>query len=158
MAIDFYHASMNAYDAQHFEEAFEYLQEGIKADVNDERCHFSLGVMYYNAQGVARSFKQSTYHYEIAATAGVLPAQVSVGFAYANAMGVAQDFEKAIHFLTMAIAQDDVSAKITLAEIYARDEGYGSRKEASKLIKEVLALGSVEEAMDVYHKYQLDKV
>jgi len=158
MAIDFYNAAMNAYDTQNFEEAFGFLQSGIEADAKDARCHFSLGVMYYNGQGIERSFKHSTKHYAIAATAGIVPAQVSAGFAYANAMGVPEDFDKAAYFLKMAVAQDEASAKVTLAEIYAMGKAGGTREEAAKLIREVLAISSSEEAMDVYNKYELNKV
>ncbi len=154
MAVDFYHAGMNAYSAGKYEEAIDWLKQAE----NDPRCHYALGVMYYNGQGVERNFKTSTEHYTIAAEAGILPAQVSAGFAYANAMGVPEDFEKAVHYLKMAVEQGDDAAKITLGEIYARGEGGGSREEAAKLLREVLAVNPSEEATDVYNRYELYKV
>lgn len=154
MAIDFYHAGMNAYQTGDYMEAFEWLVQ-----CKDEgHCAYSLGVMYYNGQGVTRDHRQSTLYYSKAAEVGILPAQVSAGFAYANAMGVPEDFEKAAYFLKMAVAQDDEAAKITLAEIYAKGEAGGDRKDAARLLREVLAVSMPEEATDVYNRYELYKV
>lgn len=153
MAIDFYNAGMNFFEAGKYKEAHEHL---IQDDTNP-KCAFALGVLYYNGQGCERSFKNSTHYYSIAAEAGIVPAQVSAGFAYANAMGVPQDFIKAAHFLKPACEAGEASAKVTLAEIYAMGEAGGDRKEAAKLIREVLAFSNSEEAMDVYTKYELNK-
>lgn len=158
MSINYYNAAMNAFDTQNYEEAYNFFIEGIKADDLDARCHFGIAVLYYNAQGTTRSFKDSTYHYAKAAEAGIVPAQVSAGFAYANAMGVPEDFDKAAYYLKMAVAQNEASAKVTLAEIYAMNRAGGTRQEAAKLLREVLAVSSSEEAMDVYNKYELHKV
>lgn len=154
MAIDFYNAGMNAYTARRYEETYEWFMQGL----DDPRCNYALGTMYYNAQGVERNFTLSTHYYAIAAEAGILPAQVSAGFAYANAMGVPEDFDKAKYYLEMAIAQGDVAAKITLAEIYAKGYAGGSRKEAAIMIREVLASHGGEEAYEVYSRYELGKV
>lgn len=154
MAIDFYNAGMNAYTGRRFEEAYDWFIQGG----DDPRCSYALGTLYYNGQGVERSFSKSTEYYSIAAEAGILPAQVSAGFAYANAMGVPEDFNKAKYYLAMAIDQGDVAAKITLAEIYAKGYAGGSRKEAAVMIREVLATHGGEEAYDVYTRYDLGNV
>ncbi|MFY9143051.1 tetratricopeptide repeat protein [Sulfuricurvum sp.] len=154
MTIDFYNAGMNAYSTKRFEEAYEWF----KKDESDPRCLFALATLYYNGQGVERSFAKSTEYYTIAAEAGILPAQVSAGFAYANAMGVPEDFDRAAYFLKMAVAQGEPAAKVTLAEIYAKGFGGGSRKEAAVLIKEVLASTGGEEAYDIYSRYELHNV
>jgi TPR repeat protein len=152
MALDFYNAGMNAYEAGKHKEAYDYL---IQDDTNP-KCAFALGVIYYNGEGVERDFKKSTHYYTLAAEAGIVPAQVSAGFAYANAMGVPEDFEKAAYFLKPACEAGEASAKITLAEIYAMGKAGGTRKEAAKLIREVLSFTNSEEAMDVYNKYELN--
>jgi hypothetical protein len=154
MAIDYYNAGMNAYQGGRYEEAVDWLKQGNE----DPRCDYALGVMYYNGQGVERNFKRSTEHYSRAAEAGIVPAQVSAGFAYANAMGVPQDFNIAVYYLKMAAEAGENAAKVTLGEIYAKGEGGGSRKEAAALIREVLATGNSEEAMDIYSRYELHKV
>jgi len=154
MAIDFYNAGMNAYQAGNYKEAYDWL---IQCE-EEGHCAYSLGVMFYNGQGVERNFKKSTQYYASAAEAGILPAQVSAGFAFANAMGVPEDFEKAAYYLKMAVAQNDEAAKITLAEIYAKGEAGGDRKEAARLLREVLAVSMPEEATDVYNRYELYKV
>lgn len=153
MAIDYYNAGMNAYEAGKYKEAFEYL---IQNDA-EPKCAFALGVIYYNGEGVERDFKKSTHYYSIAAEAGITPAQVSAGFAYANAMGVPQDFEKAAYYLKPASDAGEASAKITLAEIFAMGEAGGNRTEAAKLIREVLSYSNSEEAIDIYTKYELHK-
>ncbi len=154
MAIDFYNAGMNAYQAGDYTKAYEWLLQ-----CEDEgHCAYALGVMFYNGQGVTRSYKTSTTYYAKAAEAGILPAQVSAGFAYANAMGVPEDFDKAADYLKMAVAQDDEAAKITLAEIYAKGEAGGDRKDAARLLREVLAVSMPEEATDIYNRYELYKV
>jgi TPR repeat protein len=154
MAIDFYNAGMNAYEAGKHQEAYAYL---IQNDT-EPKCAFALGVMYYNGEGIERDFKKSTHYYSIAAEAGITPAQVSAGFAYANAMGVPQDFTKAAYYLKPASEAGEASAKITLAEIYAMGEAGGTRAEAAKLIREVLSFSNSEEAIDIYTKYELHKV
>jgi len=151
LTIDFYATGMDAYDMRRFDEAHDWFVKGL----DDPRCAYALGTLYYNGQGVARDFKKSTEYYAQAAEAGILPAQVSAGFAYANAMGVPEDFDKAAHFLKMAVAQGEPAAKVTLAEIYAKGYGGGSRQEAAKLIREVLSTTGGEEAYDVYSRYEL---
>ncbi len=153
MAIDYYNAGMNAYEAKKYSEAYEFFIQ----EETSPRCAFALGVLHYNGQGVERDFKKSTHFYTIAAEAGIVPAQVSAGFAYANAMGVPQDFEKAVSFLRPAAEAGEASAKITLAEIYAMGEAGGTRKEAAKLLREVLSTSNSEEAIEVYTKYELHK-
>lgn len=152
--VDFYNAGMNAFEAKKYKEAYDFF---IQEDENP-RCAFALGVLFYNGQGVERDFKTSTHYYSIAAEAGIVPAQVSAGFAYANAMGVPQDFDKAAKFLIPASEVGEASAKVTLAEIYAMGKAGGTRAEAAKLIREVLSFSSSEEAMEVYNKYELNKV
>ena len=154
MAIDFYNAGMNFYEAGKHKEAYERL---IQDDTNP-KCAFALAVMYYNGEGIDRDLKKSTHYYTIAAEAGIVPAQVSAGFAFANAMGVPQDFDKAVRYLKPASDAGEASAKVTLAEIYAMGEAGGTRAEASKLIREVLSFSNSQEAMDVYNKYELDRV
>jgi hypothetical protein len=154
MTIDFYETGMDAFEKGHYEQARDFFEKGLE----DARCHFALGTMFYNGQGVERSFKLSTQHYAIAAEAGIVPAQVSAGFAYANAMGVPEDFDRAAYFLKMAVAQGEAAAKVTLAEIYAMGHAGGSREEAAKLLRDVLSYSSSEEAMDVFNKYELHKV
>ena len=153
MAIDYYNAGMNAYAGQRYQEAYDWLTQGR----DDPRCDYALGVMFYNGQGVERSYTRSTEHYARAAEAGIVPAQVSAGFAYANALGVPEDFDKAARYLKMAAAAGEAAAKITLAEIYAKGYAGGSRQEAARLIREVLSQGSSEEAMDIYSRYELHK-
>jgi len=152
MVVDFYVTAMKYYEVGRFQDAFDILSTAVE----DPRCVYALGTMYYNGQGVARSFKQSTEYYSLAAEAGILPAQVSAGFAYANAMGVPEDFDKAAYYLKMAVAQGEPAAKITLAEIYAKGHAGGSRKEAAELIRDVLATTGGEEAYDVYSRYELN--
>jgi len=154
MKIDFYNTGMDAFEQGNLSKAREWFEKGLE----DPRCHYALATLYYNGQGVARDFKRATEYYSTAAEAGIVPAQVSAGFAYANAMGVPQNFERAAYFLKMAVERGDDAAKITLAEIYAMGEAGGSRKEAAKLLRDVLSHSSSEEAMDVYNKYELHKV
>lgn len=157
MFIDFYASGMDMYAQRSFSKAFEWFTKGYE-EKGDPRCSFALATMYYNGEGVERNFKESTRYFTIAAEAGILPAQVSAGFAYANALGVPEDFDKAAHFLKMAAERGEPAAKVTLAEIYAKGFGGGGRKEASKLIREVLSTVGGEEAYDVYTRYDLGNV
>lgn len=154
MIVDFYVTAMKYYEVGRFKDAFDLLS----TDLEDPRCIYALGTMYYNGQGVERSFAKSTEYYAQAAESGILPAQVSAGFAYANAMGVPENFDKAAYYLKMAVAQGEPAAKITLAEIYAKGHAGGSRKDAADLIRDVLATTGGEEAYDVYSRYELSNV
>ena len=152
MIVDFYVTAMKYYEVGRFKDAFDILTTSQE----DPRCLYALGTLFYNGQGVERSFTKSTEYYSQAAEAGILPAQVSAGFAYANAMGVPEDFDKAAYYLKMAVAQGEPAAKITLAEIYAKGYAGGSRKEAAVIIREVLATTGGEEAYEVYTRYELN--
>lgn len=153
MAIDYYVAGMNAYQGGKFEEAIEWLSQAE----DDPRACYALGVMYFNGQGVPRDTAASTRFYAKAADAGILPAQVSAGFAYANAVGVPEDFDTAARYLKPAAAAGESAAKITLAELYAQGHAGGNRNEAARLLREVLSLGSSEEAAEIYTRYELHK-
>jgi TPR repeat protein len=151
MSINFYNAGMNAFEAGNYKEAYDFLMQ----DDQEPRCAFALGVLYYNGQGVDRSFKLSTHYYTAAAEAGIIPAQVSAGFAYANAMGAPEDFDKAVKYLQPAAEAGEAAAQVTLAEIYAKGYQGGSIKEAAELIRNVLKyVPTSEEAQDVYSRYQ----
>lgn len=152
MIVDFYVTAMKYYEVGRFKDAFDILTTSQE----DPRCLYALGTLFYNGQGVERSFAKSTEYYSQAAEAGILPAQVSAGFAYANAMGVPEDFDKAAYYLKMAVAQGEPAAKITLAEIYAKGHAGGSRKKAAEIIREVLATTGGEEAYEVYNRYELN--
>lgn len=154
MTIDFYASGMGDYERGNYKKALEWFSNAKE----DPRCHYALATMYYNGQGVERSFKHATEHYAVAAEAGIVPAQVSAGFAYANAMGVPEDFDKAAYYLKMAVQRGESAAKITLAEIYALGHAGGSRKEAAALLREVLSVTVSDEAMEVYNKYELHKI
>jgi len=157
MIIDFYENGMNAYAQRAFDKAFEWFDKGY-TEKQDPRCAFALATMYYNGEGIERSFKDSTHYFCVAAEAGILPAQVSAGFAYANALGVPENFDKAAYYLKMAADKGEPAAKVTLAEIYAKGFGGGNRKEAARMIREVLSTVGGEEAYDVYTRYDLGNV
>ena len=151
MAINSYSAGMNAYEAGRFEEALNWFLQDEQNAMNA----YALGVLYSNGQGVDKSFQKASLYYIQAANGGVAPAMSNAGFAYANALGIPEDFEKATFYLEQAMNQGEVAAKITLAELYAKGYGKGNAKDAARLLREVLATSSNEDAMDVYSRYQL---
>jgi len=152
--MDNYTIGMNYYEQQNFQEAKKYFENSL----DDPRSAFALAVLYYNGEGIDKNYTKSSYYYEIAANAGIVPAMVSIGFAYANSIGVAQNFEKAVFYLKKAVDKKELAAMVTLGEIYAKGIGFGSRIEAAKLIKEVLDNGYSEEASDIWSRYELWKV
>lgn len=151
MAVDHYNAGMNAYTQKRFQEAREWFLQGD----DDPRCHYALGVLYSNGEGVERSFKEAAKWYEKAAEGGIVPAMRAIGFAYANALGVPEDFDKAAKFLVPACEAGDMAACVTLAEIYAMGHGGGTREAAADLIQKAIEAGVGEEAHDVWNRYEL---
>ncbi|WP_457597593.1 tetratricopeptide repeat protein [Hydrogenimonas sp.] len=153
MSVDHYEAGMNAYDQGCYEEAWRWFMQSP----DDPRCQYALGVLHSNGQGVSRDFREAARWYEMAAEAGIVPAQNAIGFAYANALGVPEDFDRAARYLKMACDAGELAACVTLGEIYALGHAGGNREMAADLIKAAIDAGAGEEAHEIWTRYELWK-
>jgi len=82
-----------------------------------------LGQLYFNAQGVKKSYRRAKYWAQLSAEQGFAESQYGLGQLYLRAEGVQQDFSLAKHWFEMAAGQGHAPARRSLALLYARGQG-----------------------------------
>lgn len=85
------------------EQAVPYLKEA--AQNGNTEAYYLLGELYYNGNGVAKSFATAKSYYEVAANAGMPEAQYMMGVLYRNGQGVDKNFSLAAQWLEKAASQ-----------------------------------------------------
>ena len=88
--------SVSVDDACEFEKA---------AAQGDTAAQYSLGVCYYNGEGVGRDFAEAVKWFEKAAAQGDEDAQFALGVCYANGDGVGEDLSEAVRWFEKADGQ-----------------------------------------------------
>ena len=89
----------------------EYMKTAKQSDADDQ---FSLGLSYYNGQGVKQDDKQAVYWFQKAAEQGHADAQYYLGFCYKNGFSVKQDDEQAVYWFRKAAEQGHARAQYHL--------------------------------------------
>lgn len=85
----------------------------------------TLGVMYYNGQGVAEDHGAALVWLSLAASQGHDIAQFNLGVMYDSGVGTDQDFSEAARWYRYAANQRHVTAQYNLGEMYKSGEGVG---------------------------------
>ena len=67
-----------------------------KAQSGDAMAQDTLGYMYFDGLGVAKSYEESANWYRKAAEHGISDAQVNLGYMYYFGYGVSQDYAEAV--------------------------------------------------------------
>jgi len=94
------------------------FQEQFKAaEQEDARAQNSLGVMYYNGEGVPQDDAEAVKWFRKAAEQGHAEAQYGLGFMYRYGKGVPQDDAKAYTWFAVAAANGHELAKVDLTEV-----------------------------------------
>ena len=108
-------------DAEKNKKQSEYKNgERVKQDYEktseqgDADAQFSLGLSYYNGQGVERDDKQAVYWFWKAAEQGHADAQYHLGFCYKNGFSVKKDDEQAVYWFRKAAEQGHARAQYHL--------------------------------------------
>ncbi len=83
----------------------------------------TLGVMYFNGQGVAKNDVEAAKWWRKAAERGFDHAQLSLGMLYRNGYGVPQDYSEAVKWYRKAAEQGLSRAQYDLGLMYTEGRG-----------------------------------
>ena len=83
----------------------------------------TVGVMYYNGEGVTQDYAAALVWLNLAANQGYSVAQFNLGAMYDNGEGVEQDFAEAFKWYQMAAKQGHTAAQFNLGAMYSNGEG-----------------------------------
>lgn len=90
------------------EEAAKYFRQAV--DKGSTEANYYLGELYYNGNGVAKSFPTARSYFEKAANAGMADAQYMMGIMARNGQGCPKDIKVAREWLQKAAAQGHAKA------------------------------------------------
>jgi len=86
-------------------------------------AQFTLGVMFYQGDGVDQDYKEAVKWYRLAADQGLAPAQFNVGMMYYQGDGVDQDYQEAAKWYRMVAEQGLAQAQFNLGMMYNLGQG-----------------------------------
>lgn len=92
------------------------------ADQGDAIARFSIGMMYYEGQGVAQDYKEAVRYLQLGADQGHSLSQERLGYFYRRGLGVAKDLDKVVHYYRLAATQRNKDAQAALGLLYFRGE------------------------------------
>jgi TPR repeat protein len=92
-----------------------------------------LGQLYFNGQGVLKSYEKAKYWALMSAEQGFAESQYGLGQLYLRAEGVAKDYTKAKAWFLKAANQNHAPARRALALMYAR--GHGVQQSYTKALE-----------------------
>ena len=116
-----YNDSVVAYNSGNYEEAIVIWRN--LADDNYHNAQYSLGVAYFNGEGVAQDLKKAIDWFELAAIGGNVQAMFNMGSAYYQGNGTNQDYAKAVEWWQKAAALEQRSAQYNLGLAYYFGKG-----------------------------------
>lgn len=96
------------------------------ADLGYAKAQNSLGICYFNGQGVEMNRREAVYWYRKAAEQGYSYAQSNLGGCYYNGDGVVKDYEEALKWYRRAAEQGNMAAQYNMGNAY--DDGNGVPK------------------------------
>ena len=88
------------------------------AEYGDAESQYTLGMMYFNGQGVFMDYKEAVKWLEIAGNAGHSWAQLQLGRMYYSGIGVKKDERHGVNRMKKAAELGNAEAQYTLAKIY----------------------------------------
>jgi len=106
---------------QNYAEAVDWYRKA--ADAGDSRAQTTLGLMYYDGQGVTQDYVESVRWYRKAADAGNADAQAVLGTSYEEGEGVTQDYAEAARWYRKAADAGHPRAQSFLGYVYFRGQG-----------------------------------
>ena len=83
----------------------------------------TLGVMYFNGQGVPQDYDAALVWLSLAANQGHDVAQFNLGVMYDSGIGIDQDFSLAARWYQLAANQRHATAQYNLAQMYQSGDG-----------------------------------
>lgn len=137
----------------------------LKAAQGDAVSQVDLGDIYYNGNGVPKSYEKAAYWFEKSAQQGDAEGQNNLAVLYRDGKGVEKSIEKSIYWLKKAVAQNNAMAQVSLGFAYEKGKGVPqSDKKAAELYRKSAEQGEVrgmtnlaymyERGMGVEHSYE----
>ena len=93
------------------------------AELGDAYAQLSLGLSYYEGEGVPQDYEQAAHWLRMAAEQGDVDAQYFLATLYYAGDGVRRDHAEAARWLRMAAEQGDAGAQYFLATLYYAGDG-----------------------------------
>ena len=112
----YYSRGENAYLLHHFEEAVDFFQKA--AEMGLPKGQLSLGLCYYNGNGIKKDNSEAVKWIRRAAEQDYLEAQYKVGLCYLLGAGVSRQEKEAEYWLQKAAEQGHGDAMSALAGYY----------------------------------------
>ena len=102
----------------------------LKHDANagDVEAQLTLGVMFYEGQGVSQDYAEARQWLEMAAGQNNAQAQFCLGEIYDEGKGVGKDGGKAVTYYQNAAFNGSAEAMLRLGDIFAEGRGVGQDK------------------------------
>lgn len=116
-----FYRGMTSYLSGDYEAAAKSFRQA--AGQGHANAQFTLGVMYYQGEGVNQDYKEVVKWYRLAADQGLAPAQFNVGMMYYRGDGVAQDYKEAARWYHMVAEQGLAQAQFNLGMMYNLGQG-----------------------------------
>ncbi|WP_159652364.1 tetratricopeptide repeat protein [Vibrio atypicus] len=148
------------YSNDEYEQALAWYHKAEQG--KDPYVLYSLGVMYFDGEGVPADYKKANDYYLAAAQAGEPDAMYQLAFSYNDGKGVEQDYVKAAYWFEKAADLGDVSAMYNLGISYLNGEGVTeSCPKAMQLFSNAIEEGehtlSYAKMGDIYSRSQYKK-
>lgn len=116
-----FYRGMTSYLAGDYREAAKRFREA--AGQGHANAQFTLGVMYYQGDGVDQDYKEAIRWYRLAAEQGLVPAQFNVGMMHYQGDGVVQDYKEAAKWYHRVAEQGVAEAQFNLGMMYQLGQG-----------------------------------
>lgn len=106
----------------------------------------TVGVMYYNGEGVTQDLSAALVWLNLAANQGYSVAQFNLGVMYDNGEGVEQDFAEAFNWYHQAAVQGHTAAQFNLGAMYSAGDGVKQDKIRAHMWFNIAALNGNKNA------------
>ena len=116
-----YDAGVEAYANGDFQTAMAKFRP--LAEHGHAAAQTSLGVIYYQGQGVPADYPEAVKWYKLAAAQGYSDALYNMGIAYAEGKGVEKNAQEALRWYRMAGDAGHSGAQFLLGDVYSRGVG-----------------------------------
>lgn len=100
----------------------------------------TVGVMYYNGEGITQDYAAALVWLNLAANQGYSVAQFNLGAMYDNGEGVEQDFAEAFKWYQQAARQGHSAAQFNLGAMYSNGDGVEQDKIRAHMWLNIAAL------------------
>ena len=109
------------YDNQNYDKAIDYYKEA--AEQGNAEAQNSLGIMYYNGEGVEKNYTEAVKWYRKAAEQGNADAHINLGNRYYYGEGVEKNYSEAVKWYRKAAEQGNARGQNNLGLSYYNGEG-----------------------------------